>query len=61
LIPQAIQRIVPCKEVDMIAFTRKEIVPSTKVSRNLGALLNQLRNHEIEKIGVMRNNEMEAG
>ena len=44
----------------MTTFTKDEIVPSTKVSRNLGSLLNKLKAHQLEKIAVVRNNEMEA-
>jgi hypothetical protein len=44
----------------MTTFTKDEIVPSTKVSRNLSSLLNKLKNHQLEKIAVIRNNEMEA-
>jgi hypothetical protein len=44
----------------MTTFTKEEIVPSTKVSRNLSSLLNKLKNHQLEKIAVIRNNEMEA-
>jgi PHD/YefM family antitoxin component YafN of YafNO toxin-antitoxin module len=47
-------------EVNMTTFTKEEIVPSTKVSRNLSSLLNKLKNHQLEKIAVIRNNEMEA-
>jgi len=44
----------------MTTFTRDEIVPSTKVSRNLSSLLNKLKTHQLEKVAVVRNNEMEA-
>ena len=44
----------------MTTFTRDEIIPSTKVSRNLSSLLNKLKTHQLEKVAVVRNNEMEA-
>jgi len=44
----------------MTTFTRDEIVPSTKVARNLSSLLNKLKSHQLEKVAVIRNNEMEA-
>jgi PHD/YefM family antitoxin component YafN of YafNO toxin-antitoxin module len=44
----------------MTTFSREEIVPSTKVSRNLSSLLNKLKSHQLEKVAVLRNNEMEA-
>ncbi|MDP2815598.1 MAG: hypothetical protein Q8O19_02835 [Rectinemataceae bacterium] len=44
----------------MTTFSREEIVPSTKVSRNLSSILNKLKSHQLEKVAVIRNNEMEA-
>ena len=44
----------------MASFSREEIVPSTKVSRNLSSILNKLKSHQLEKVAVIRNNEMEA-
>jgi PHD/YefM family antitoxin component YafN of YafNO toxin-antitoxin module len=44
----------------MLTFTKDEIIPSTKVSRNLGSFLNKLKKNQLEKIVIMRNNEMEA-
>jgi PHD/YefM family antitoxin component YafN of YafNO toxin-antitoxin module len=44
----------------MLTFTKDEIIPSTKISRNLGSILNKLKNNQVEKIAIMRNNEMEA-
>jgi PHD/YefM family antitoxin component YafN of YafNO toxin-antitoxin module len=44
----------------MTTFLREEIIPSTKVSRNLSSLLNKLKSHQLEKVAVVRNNEMEA-
>ena len=44
----------------MTTFSREEIIPSTKVSRNLSSILNKLKSHQLEKVAVIRNNEMEA-
>jgi len=44
----------------MLTFTKDEIVTSTKISRNLGSILNKLKKNQLEKIVIMRNNEMEA-
>ena len=44
----------------MLSFTKDEIVNSTKISRNLGSILNKLKKNQLEKIVIMRNNEMEA-
>ncbi len=44
----------------MLTFTKDEIISSTKISRNLGSILNKLKDNQVEKIAIMRNNEMEA-
>jgi PHD/YefM family antitoxin component YafN of YafNO toxin-antitoxin module len=44
----------------MLTFTKDEIITSTKISRNLGSILNKLKKNQVEKIVIMRNNEMEA-
>ncbi len=44
----------------MITFTKDEIIASSKVSRNFGSLLKKLKDHQLEKIAVIKNNEMEA-
>lgn len=44
----------------MTSFSRKEIVSSTQLVRQLSFFLTNLRNRSIEKIGIVRNNEMEA-
>jgi len=44
----------------MITFTKDEIITSTKISRNLSTFLNKLKKNQLEKIVIMRNNEMEA-
>lgn len=44
----------------MLSFTKDEVIPSTKIARNISAILNKLKKNQIEKIVIMRNNEMEA-
>ncbi len=44
----------------MISYTKEEIQSSTSVSRNFGNILDCLKNRELEKVAVMRNNKMEA-
>lgn len=44
----------------MVSFLKDEILSSTVVSRSFSAILNKLKTKRLEKIGVIRNNEMEA-
>ena len=44
----------------MVTFTKDEIISSTVVSRSFSSILNKLKEHKLEKIGVLRNNEMEV-
>jgi PHD/YefM family antitoxin component YafN of YafNO toxin-antitoxin module len=44
----------------MLTFTKDEVIPSTKIARNISEILNKLKKNQIEKIVIMRNNEMEA-
>lgn len=44
----------------MITYTKDEIIASTKFSRNLGSILDKLKQRKLNKVAVMRNNELEA-
>jgi PHD/YefM family antitoxin component YafN of YafNO toxin-antitoxin module len=44
----------------MLSFTKDEVMPSTKIARNISSILNKLKKNQVEKIVIMRNNEMEA-
>lgn len=44
----------------MITFARNEILSSTTVVRQFSSLIRSLLSQERQKIGVIRNNEMEA-
>lgn len=44
----------------MVTFTRSEIISATQLVRQFSSLLNGLLNNQISKIGIVRNNEMEA-
>ncbi|HBD96331.1 MAG: hypothetical protein A2015_15520 [Spirochaetes bacterium GWF1_31_7] len=44
----------------MLTFTKEEIIPSTKLTRNFSEVLNKIKAHTLEKVVVLRNNEMEA-
>ncbi len=44
----------------MIQYTKEEIISSTKVSRNFSEVLNNLAQHKLNKVAVIRNNKIEA-
>ena len=44
----------------MTNFARKEIVSSTQLVRQFSTFMNFLKNKNLEKVGIIRNNEMEA-
>ena len=44
----------------MAAFERNEIISATQLVRNFSTFMNGLTNHKLNKIGIIRNNEMEA-
>ena len=44
----------------MVRYTKEEITSSTQIARNIGDFLNKIRDNEIDKVAIMRNNKMEA-
>lgn len=44
----------------MVAYRSNEMMSSTDVAKNFGAVLSKLTNHEVDKICVLRNNKPEA-
>jgi PHD/YefM family antitoxin component YafN of YafNO toxin-antitoxin module len=44
----------------MVAYKTNEMMSSTDVAKNFGAVLSKLANHEVDKICVLRNNKPEA-
>jgi len=44
----------------MVAYKSNEMMSSTDVAKNFGAVLSKLASHEVEKICVLRNNKPEA-
>ena len=44
----------------MVAYKSNEMMSSTDVAKNFGAVLSKLANHEVDKIGVLKNNKLEA-
>lgn len=43
----------------MVAYKPNEMMSSTDVAKNFGAVLSKLSNHEVEKIGVLKNNKLD--
>lgn len=44
----------------MIAYTKDEIIPVTKIARHLSDILNQLKTKKISKVAISRNNVLES-
>jgi PHD/YefM family antitoxin component YafN of YafNO toxin-antitoxin module len=44
----------------MAHYAREEIMSSSEVVRNFGAILNSVVQHRCEKIAILRNNRLEA-
>lgn len=44
----------------MVSYKPNELMSSTDVAKNFGATLKKIANHEVEKIGILRNNKLEA-
>lgn len=43
----------------MVAYKPNELMSSTDIARNFGAVLSKLTNHEVDKIGVLKNNKLD--
>ncbi len=43
----------------MVAYKPNELMSSTDVAKNFGAVLSKLANHEVDKIGVLKNNKLD--
>ena len=44
----------------MIAYTKEEIIPVTKIARNLKEILNKLKSRQLRKVAISRNNVLES-
>lgn len=44
----------------MIAYTKEEIIPVTKIARNLKEILNKLKSRQLRKVAISRNNALES-
>ena len=43
----------------MLAYKPNEMMSSTDVAKNFGAVLSKLANHEVDKIGVLKKNKLD--
>jgi len=43
----------------MVAYKPNELMSSTDIAKNFGAVLSKLANHEVDKIGVLKNNKLD--
>jgi len=46
--------------MNLIAYTRDELVPVSELAKNLNKFLNTVRNSSRKKIAVVRNDRLEA-
>jgi PHD/YefM family antitoxin component YafN of YafNO toxin-antitoxin module len=44
----------------MMTFTKDELISSTILARNFGDVLNKLKKNSLDKVAVIRNNNIEA-
>ncbi len=55
-----IRCIIICRGKIMVTFERKEIISATQLVRQFSTFLTELSNRTLNKIAIIRNNEMEA-
>ena len=48
------------ERLEMLTYTKDEIISSSSVARNFGDILNKLSKGKLEKVAVIRNNKIEA-
>jgi len=44
----------------MIGYAKEEIIPVTRIARNLSNILNKLKNRKLKKVAISRNNNLES-
>lgn len=44
----------------MVAYTQKELVSSTEISKQFGEYISKVKNGLLDKIGVLKNNKLNA-
>jgi PHD/YefM family antitoxin component YafN of YafNO toxin-antitoxin module len=48
------------KENNMTSYTQNELVSATEISKQFGEYLSKVKNGVVEKIGVLKNNKLNA-
>jgi hypothetical protein len=43
----------------MLTYKPNELMSSTDIAKNFGSVLTKLANHEVQKIGVLKNNKLD--
>ncbi len=43
----------------MLSYKPNEMMSSSDIAKNFGAVLTKLANHEVDKIGVLKNNKLD--
>ena len=44
----------------MVKYAQKELFSITDFTKQIGSVINNIKSHSIEKIGILRNNKLEA-
>ena len=44
----------------MVAYRPNELISSTELAKKFGKVISQITSHTVEKIGVLKNNKLEA-
>jgi len=48
------------EDIFIITFTKNEILPTIDITKNFGGKLDKLKKNKLEKIAVLRDNQIEA-
>jgi PHD/YefM family antitoxin component YafN of YafNO toxin-antitoxin module len=44
----------------MVAYQKNELVSATELAKKFGQIMNQIKEKSVDKIGVLKNNKLEA-
>jgi len=48
------------KELIMVGYTSNEMISTTEIAKKFGQVISMITEHTIEKMGVLKNNKIEA-
>ena len=48
------------RDLKMVSYTQNELLPITDFTKSLSKVLGDIKDHAIEKVGVLKNNKLEA-